>query len=501
MEKITLLLADDNEYMRFVIKEMLQSDNAIRVIGEAQDGKEVLETIKVIKPEVIVMDVGMPVIDGLEATRLISQYYSDINIILISINDERHYFKEAMQAGAKEYLIKPIVPNDLIRAIKTVATFSRKRLGVDINQLDDELSVSKDAPTNSTQEAIKTIPDYTVENIPQNKHIYADNQVEENVATKEEKGYFKNPISKSSIISAVKNITGLNGKREEETNSLSTEVEISEESTNGVLENNIEEQENDFLDSKEDLNSPDIEIENPKVISVFGTKGGVGKSIVCSNLAVALAQKYKNKVGLIDLDIQFGDIGVILNVNPKKTFSELVLEEDLTQEILEEYLYESNRIKLLAAPNKPEFADLVTPDGVEQVIKLFKKMHEYIFIDTPSFIDDKTLAALEASDLILLVVSLDLPTISNMKKSIDILKSLSLLSKTRLIINRSTGANGIDTVEIEKVLEMEVMADIASDGKLVTTSLNRGVPFVRMNPKAEISKNIKSLMSIVEGYN
>ncbi|MDD3364734.1 MAG: AAA family ATPase, partial [Syntrophomonas sp.] len=245
--------------------------------------------------------------------------------------------------------------------------------------------------------------------------------------------------------------------------------------------------------------SNDNRMTGNKLISIFGTKGGVGKSVVCTNLAVATAQKYKNKVGLVDLDIQFGDISVMMNINPRKTISELLQEADEPgTELLKDYLYERHGVNILAAPNKPELAELVTPDGVKKILQLCKDMYDFTFIDTPSFIDETTLTALEMSDLILLIISLDLPTIKNVKKGLDILRSLQLLPRTRLILNRSSGVAGIEPRDVERVLDMRIRAEVPSDGKLVVSSLNQGIPFIKMNPRASISKSIVNILQLVE---
>lgn len=236
-----------------------------------------------------------------------------------------------------------------------------------------------------------------------------------------------------------------------------------------------------------------------RIVSIFSTKGGVGKSVIVSNLAVAMAQKYRREVALIDLDIQFGDVSIIMNLNPRKTITELVQErEPADPDLLEDYMYERNEVDIMAAANKPELSELVTPEGISQILSATRQVYKYTFLDTPSFIDETTLTALEHSDLILLVITLDLPTINNVKKGIEILNSLQLLSRTRLILNRSSGVAGIEPGDVEKVLKMKIQADVPSDGKLVVASVNQGIPFIKMNPRAGVSKGIMSVMQVVE---
>jgi pilus assembly protein CpaE len=240
---------------------------------------------------------------------------------------------------------------------------------------------------------------------------------------------------------------------------------------------------------------------NNKLVCVYGTKGGVGKSVICTNLAVEMARRYKNKVSLIDLDLQFGDVCILMDLNPRKTVSELMQEGDMIdEELLEDYMYERNGVHVLAPPNKPELSELVTSDGVQKILSLCRDLYTYTFIDTPSFIDETTLTALEMADAVLLVISLDLPTIKNVKKGLDVLKTLKLLPKTRLILNRSSGVAGIEAMDVEKILDMKIKGEVPSDGKLVVSSVNKGIPFVKLNPKAPITKSLLDIINMLENW-
>lgn len=381
MKKIKLILADDNENTRSSIKMLLELDEAMDIVGEAASGEEVLEKVNSLEPEIVIMDVNMPGIDGIEATRQISLHYPRVFVIIISVNDELHNFRKAMLAGAKEYLVKPLSPEELNSTVRKVADLNRKSLKLQQNEA----------------EAI---------------------------------GYSQ-------------------------------------------LE------------------------EEKRLISVFGTKGGIGKSVLSSNLAVAMARKHKG-IGLIDLDVQFGDIALMMNVSSRKTMAELLQEVDAPgKELLEDYVYERNGVNVLAAPNRPEYAELVTPRGVRTILELCRQVYNYTFIDTSSFIDERLLTALEMSDLILLLISLDLPTIKNVKKGLDILRSLQVLSRTRLILNRSSGVAGIEARDVERVLDMKISAEVPSDGKLLISSLNQGIPFVKTHPTAPISKAIYKILDII----
>jgi pilus assembly protein CpaE len=381
MKKIKILLVDDNDNTRASIRQLLELDDVVDIVGEAADGNEALEKAGILEPELVLMDINMPKMDGIEATRKFSQQHPHIGVILISINDEIQNFRRAMLAGAKEYLVKPLSPEEISTAVRQVAELSRQK-------------------------------------VAQGKSAEPDR--------------------------------------------------------------------------------PQPPPNDNKLITIFGTKGGVGKSVICTNLAVSAAQQHA-KVAMIDLDVQFGDLSIMVNVNPRKTIAEMTQEgEKPSREMLESYLYERYGVQLLSAPNKPELAEMVVPRRVQEIFDICRQEYTYTFVDTPSFIDELSLTALEQSDLILLIITLDLPTIKNVKKGIDILKSLQLLNRARLILNRSSGIAGIEPHDIERVLDMKIKGEIPSDGKLVVSSLNQGIPFVRMNPKAPISKGIQSLLIVLE---
>ncbi len=236
-----------------------------------------------------------------------------------------------------------------------------------------------------------------------------------------------------------------------------------------------------------------------QIITIFGNKGGIGKSIIATNLAVAAATRYKNEVALVDLDLQFGDISLMMNINPRKTIAELMQESgEMNADLVDEYFYERCGVKVLSAPHKPELGELVTSFGVETVLKICRQMYSYTIVDTPTFLDDTTLTALEMSDLVLILISLDIPTIKNIKKGIDILESLKMLPRTKLVLNRSSSLSvGLEAHDVEQVLDMKIAASIPSDFKITVSSVNRGTPFLNMSPKAPISKSIIELFDII----
>jgi len=149
--------------------------------------------------------------------------------------------------------------------------------------------------------------------------------------------------------------------------------------------------------------------------------------------------------------------------------------------------------KVLPAPGRPEYAELVTPHHVEEVVNLLKSAYDYVIIDTPPHFNETNLTALDLSTQVLLLLSMDLATIKNVKLSLELLESLHQKGKTKLVINRATEELGIRTSDVEQTLDFLVAAQIPSDGKLVVSALNKGIPFVFSTPNAKVSMAIKNM--------
>ncbi|NPV90009.1 MAG: response regulator [Firmicutes bacterium] len=240
---------------------------------------------------------------------------------------------------------------------------------------------------------------------------------------------------------------------------------------------------------------------DPQVITVFGTKGGVGKTTVAVNLAVSLQQLYKTKAALIDLDLQFGDVGVMLNLSSRRSLIDLAMAGgDITPESLEEYLSVHNGISVLAAPLKPEYAELITPGQVEKIIKALSQTYEYVVIDTAASFNEVTLTALDRANQILLVGAQDLPTVKNLRLSLEVLEALHHLSKTRLILNRQNPELGIRTEDLERALGIEVINEIPNDVKAVSSSVNRGIPLMETAPQSKPALALRRLAGLVHDY-
>lgn len=236
-----------------------------------------------------------------------------------------------------------------------------------------------------------------------------------------------------------------------------------------------------------------------KVITVFGSKGGIGKSTVASNLAVTLAQRDK-RVALLDMDLQFGDINLFFDIDPKDTIAELAQEkQDFNIELIKSYMYpHSSKVSILCAPQSPEMAEIVKGDSLEKIIDTIRPYYDYIIIDSPPYFNDISIIAIESANIILTVITLDIATLRNTKLSLDILDSLQQKDKVEILINRNTSGN-INIKDAQNILEYPIKYKISSDWKTSISSLNRGTPLVMDAPRSTISKDFKTMGQMLDG--
>jgi len=376
LEKIRVLIVDDVPETCENIRCLLHFDPRIEVVGEARDGEEAIKKTEKLHPDIILMDINMPVLDGVAATETISLHFPESAIIIMSVQGEQEYLRRAMAAGAREYIVKPFTSDELVSTIYRVYELEQKRK-FHYRRWSDQMSRFREG----------------------------------------------------------------------------------------------------------------------KVVTVFSTKGGVGKTTIAVNLAVSLAKDFRYSVALVDLDLQFGDIAVMLNLKPRQTLSDLVTEySQLDEELLNSYLlHHTSGIRVLAAPARPEYAEIVSPELVEKVINILKNNYDYVLIDTPGIFTDPVLVALDYAHTILFVLSLDLPTLKNVKLGLEVLDSLHHKDKVKVVLNRAIPEIGITPTEVEKTLGIPLAAQIPSDGRLVVKSVNKGIPFCLSDPQSRVAESIRQI--------
>lgn len=242
------------------------------------------------------------------------------------------------------------------------------------------------------------------------------------------------------------------------------------------------------------LNEKENLLWSSTVISVFGAKGGLGKTTIAANLAVKLAEKRK-KVALIDLDLQFGDIHIFLDIEPKDTITEL-FQEVITPNIdsVRSYMaVHSSGVHVLCAPKSPEYAELISAEKVLSLLSLLRTYYDYVIIDTAPSFSEVNMTAIESSSLIFFVTGLDISILKNSKLSISLLESLQQTDKVRVIVNRAVDTNSITINDVQKIIGYPIWAKIPSDYKVAVNALNRGIPFVSGAPNSKLSQSISDL--------
>ena len=207
--------------------------------------------------------------------------------------------------------------------------------------------------------------------------------------------------------------------------------------------------------------------ERGRLITVMSTKGGAGKTVVATNLAVLLAQSTKGRVALVDAALQFGDVALMLGLAPASTVVDVLsvirrLDAVALQELL--LLHEPSGLLVLPAPIEPAFSDQITAADLTRIVTVLRSFCEYVVVDTPSWFTDAVLAMLDESDDILLIAALELPSIKNAKLALQTLRVLNIaVGKVKLVLNRANSKAKLDVKEGERTLGLKVDAPIVSD--------------------------------------
>lgn len=241
-----------------------------------------------------------------------------------------------------------------------------------------------------------------------------------------------------------------------------------------------------------------------RVIVFYGPKGGVGTSLLVTNLAVALAAYQPEPVVLVDLNLQFGAVSTLLGLRAEATIASLAqrFQGELDFEFMQPFLlvHEESNLRVLAAPSRPELAELVTTSLVERVFQVLRNNFAFILVDTSTVLQDTTLSALDIADQILIVTALDLLAIRNAQLVLEMFRKLYPADRLKLVLNRSNVRfSGLTPEQVEEFLNIPILAQIPSDGQVAVTSVNEGVPFVLRAQASPLSQSIFKLASIIAG--
>ena len=236
--------------------------------------------------------------------------------------------------------------------------------------------------------------------------------------------------------------------------------------------------------------------ERGRLITVASTKGGSGKSVVATNLAVVLAQRSDRPVVLVDGDLQFGDVAVMMRLTAPHTIVDAVsamarLDAQFLQSLL--VRHEPSGLLILPAPLEPSFAERVTGADMIRIVEILQSFCSFVIIDTSAQFNDVVLALIEQSDDIIMVAGMDIPNIKNTKLGLQTLRMLGVdETKLKLLLNRANSKVQLDVGEVERTLGLKADALIPSD-IVVPQSVNKGTPVVLEAPRSEVTRAFERL--------
>jgi pilus assembly protein CpaE len=243
--------------------------------------------------------------------------------------------------------------------------------------------------------------------------------------------------------------------------------------------------------------------EPAELLAFFSPKGGTGSTCVATNFAVALHVATRKKVLLVDLDLELGETALLLGVEPRFSFVDLVrnfhrVDAGLLASYIERH---DSGVELLSAPFHPAKAETVTGDQIRQILHFLKQHYDYIIVDTSKSFSPPTLATFEQADQVYLITNVDLPSLRNITRCLPLLERMGAPKGDewlRLVVNRYQSSDPISLKEIEKTLGLSVFWTLGNDFETVMNSINAGRPVV-MTDKSAFGRDLKSLVTSVTG--
>ena len=230
-----------------------------------------------------------------------------------------------------------------------------------------------------------------------------------------------------------------------------------------------------------------------KVVTVFSSKGGCGKTFLSTNLAVSLARTGV-EVALVDLDLHFGDVAIMLHLFPSHTIYDAAQNPGLDALSLKSFLTRHDSgIWALVAPTEPTVADTINPGTIGNILKLLRSAFDYVVIDTPPAFSEPVLAAFDESDWLIMLATLDVPSIKNLRLTLQTMELLHFpKGRIRVVVNRADSKVGLRLPDVEKLLSSPVDTTIPSS-RSVPLSVNKGSPIMLEEPKGPVAESIRRI--------
>jgi pilus assembly protein CpaE len=391
-EKIKVLIVDDISETRENIRRMLQFDPNIEVAGTARTGKEAIQLAQQAKPDVIIMDINMPDMDGITATQEIKKKAAYIQVIILSVQSDPSYMRRAMLAGARDFLTKPPMIDELTDAVRRAGMLAQEE-------------------RKKSAQAFPSMP----------------------------------------------------------------------------------------VDGQKAASGQAVPM--GKVVVVYSPKGGTGRTTIATNLAIALHSE-ENKVALVDGNLRFGDVAVFVNEQGKNTVLDLATRVDeLDPDVVREVMvpHRTSGVDILAAPPRPEMADKISGEQFSKLLTYLRRIYAYIIVDTASDLTESVQAALEVANLVILITTQDIPAIKNANLFLSLADATGIRRDHILfVMNRFDKRVAITPERVGESLRQEIVLVIPFDDRIVSYSVNRGVPFMLDNNKTQpVGKCISQLAELV----
>jgi pilus assembly protein CpaE len=401
-DKIRVMIVDDIAETRDQLRKLLSFDPDIEVVAMAGSGEEALQTLTQVFPDVVLMDINMPGMDGIATTGKIVEAIPTVQVIMLSVQGETDYMRRAMMAGARDYLTKPPSADELLDAIHRAYTLRQK------------MGTGPLAPIAGQPQVATTIARAT----------------------------------------------------------------------------------------------------NAKIVTMYSPKGGTGCTTLAVNLAIAMQTLLGTdaKVCLVDANLQFGDVAIFMKLQATRTLADLAphaqdLDPDLLRGILVPH---TSGVQILVAPASPEDAEVFREGGVEEsgankrlkaILEFLRQEFDYVIIDTSHQVDDVVLAALDVSDLFVVVTRPVIPEIRGARQFIDLLRKLSYtMDSVSLVINGVDNKRmGIQPEAIERAM-MPAMIHIPYDERIALRAANYGEPLILKNARTPIGQAIVNLAAEIQKH-
>ncbi len=237
------------------------------------------------------------------------------------------------------------------------------------------------------------------------------------------------------------------------------------------------------------------------VLTIFGAKGGIGKTTIATNVAAALVQKTGQSVVLVDLDTRFGDVAILMDVPADRSIADLALPDDqIDREAVESCLYKHNSgVTILPAPIRPTDWQSIHPGHIEKTVAVLAANHDYVVLDTPGTFNDIVARALEMSTIVLLIATMDLASLKDTILALEMLRSWSFpAEKVKVVVNHTNEAHSDARVDIRRILGKDVFWSIPYD-RNISQATQLGMPIVSAKPKAKASESFIELAYAVAG--